>query len=225
MWSPVRDYNFPVHQLLDAAARRHLRDFSGRVLDIGCGTSPYRRHLPPSASYVGIDRARQPDARARAAVETLPFADAAFDGVICTEVIEQSRRPWQALAEIARVLRPGGRLYLTAPFDWHFFDEPYDYFRFTTHGVRALLEDAGFVVSTVERVGGMFSALSGKLLEELVQGVWLRAASAVGISRGAYLTAALASLPYNALSMVLAPPLDRLSARNPFSVAAVAVRR
>ena len=226
MWSPFRDYNYPVHRLLADAARRHLGQLGGRVLDVGCGTSPYREFLPAGARYVGLDRAAGAShADVRGDVGALPFADGSFDGALCTEVLEQSPRPWQALAELGRVLRPGGRLYVTVPFDWHFFDEPRDYFRFTTHGLRALLDDAGFAVDELEPVGGLFSALGGKLLEELVQGAWLPLARALGVRRGAYFAAALAALPYNLLSTLALPRLDRLSARNPFAVAALARRR
>jgi SAM-dependent methyltransferase len=225
MWSPLRDYNYPVHRLLAGAARRHLGDFHGRVLDVGCGTSPYRDYLPAGVDYVGVDRAvAGPAVRARADMAALPFLAASFDGALCTEVLEQSPRPWAIVAELARVLRPGGRLYLTAPFDWHFVDEPYDYFRFTTHGLRALVEDAGFRVEAVEPVGGLFTALAGKLVEEVVQDLWLPTARAAGIKRGAYLVAALASLPWNLASSALLPWLDRLSARNPFAIATRAVR-
>jgi ubiquinone/menaquinone biosynthesis C-methylase UbiE len=223
MWSPFRDYNYSVHKLLADAARRHLGSLHGRVLDVGCGSSPYRQLLAADAIYIGVDRRRQPHAALLAVAEALPFADGSFDGVMCTEVIEQTPRPWQMIAELARVLRPGGRLYLTAPFDWHFFDEPHDYFRFTTHGVRALLDDAGFEVVEMEKVGGMFSAFAGKLLEDVVES-WLRTARVAGLKRGGYFLAALGSLPWNAATTMLAPTLDRLSDRNPFSVAVVAVR-
>jgi len=224
MWSPLRDYNYPVHRLLADAARRHLGDFRGRVVDVGCGTSPYKAYLAEDVDYVGVDRAAGPHVQARADMAALPFASASFDGALCTEVLEQSPRPWAIVAELARVLRPGGRLYITAPFDWHFVDEPYDYFRFTTHGLRALLESAGLRVDVVEPVGGLFSALAGKLVEEVVQELWLPTARAAGIKRGAYLLAALGSLPWNLASSQLLPHLDRLIARNPFSIAAKAVR-
>jgi SAM-dependent methyltransferase len=225
MWSPFRDYNYPVHRLLDAAARRQLADFSGRVLDAGCGTSPYRAYLPETVDYVGVDRTPGAHVRALVDIGALPFADGSFDGVLCTEMLSQSPRPWQLLAELARVLRPGGRLYLTAPFDWHFFDEPYDYFRFTTHGVRALLVEAGFTVERLEPIGGVFSAFGAKLLEDVVQDVWLPLTRAAGIQRGAYFAAALASLPWNLASTLVLPRLDRLVSRNPFSIAARATRR
>jgi ubiquinone/menaquinone biosynthesis C-methylase UbiE len=224
MWSPLRDYNYSVHKLLQDAARRHLGGLHGRVLDVGCGSSPYREFLPADATYVGIDRSRSSRAALLGAAEQLPFADGSFDGVVCTEMLEQSPRPWRMLAELHRILRAGGRLYLTAPFDWHFFDEPYDYFRFTTHGLRALLDDGGFAVEQMEKVGGMFTAFSAKLLEKIVQDGWLRAAHRAGLSRGSYLLAAIGSLPWNVATTILAPPLDRIGNRNPFSIAVVAVR-
>ena len=224
MWSPFRDYNYAIHKLLQDAAAKHLGALHGRVLDVGCGSSPYRELLPPDAVYIGVDRRRQAHGALLAAADALPFADGSFDGVMCTEMIEQSPRPWLLANELARVLRPGGRLYLTAPFDWHFFDEPYDHFRFTTHGLRAILTDANFTIDEMEKVGGMFSAFGAKLLEQIVQGGWMPAARAVGLRRGSYFLAALGALPWNAMMMLVTPSLDRLSSRNPFSIAVVAVR-
>jgi hypothetical protein len=57
-----------------------------------------------------------------------------------------------------------------------------------------------------------------------VQDVWLPLWRSAGLGRGGYLMAALASLPWNLASTVVLPRLDRLSARNPFAVAARAVR-
>jgi SAM-dependent methyltransferase len=219
-WSPLRDYNYPVHRLLEESARRHLANLSGRVLDVGCGSSPYRRLLPSGVSYVGVDR--HPSAAVRADLHALPFGDGTFDGALCTEVLEMARRPWVVLGEIARVLRSGGLLYVTAPFDWHILDGG-DYFRFTPAGLTVLLEDAGLRVQKLESVGGVFTATAGKLVEGVVHDVWLPAARAVGIKRGTYLLAALATLPWNLTTLALSP-LDRLGSRSPLSIAAVAVR-
>jgi SAM-dependent methyltransferase len=224
VWSPLRDYNYPVHRLLERTARRHLTEFHGRVLDVGCGSGPYRHLLPSDVTYVAVDRTPGPAVRLRASAEALPFEEASFDAAISTEVLEFTARPWDALAELARVVRPGGQLYVTTPFDWHVMNGP-DYFRFTPGGLRRLLADAGFAVTTVEPVGGIFTALSGKLLEELLQRSWFPAARSLGIRRGAYTSAAVAALPWNLMSMGMAPLLDRLSTRSPFAVAARAVRQ
>lgn len=224
VWSPFRDYNYSIHRLLELAARRHLQRFDGRVLDLGCGTSPYREYLPATARHIGADHTAQRSVDVLAAGEQLPFADASFDGVICTEVIEYWRRPWLVLAEVARVLKPGGRLYLTAPFDWHQMP-PGDYWRFTGAGVAALLDDAGFDVEAEEEIGGLFSAFAGKLIEETIDRLWLQPVRRLGLKRGAYAVAALAALPWNAAAVGLMPLLDRVSTRNPFSTAFVARRR
>ena len=222
-WSPFRDYNYSIHRLLGAAARRHLGGFDGLVLDFGCGDSPYREFLPATASYVGVDRLAQPHASVRAAGEALPFADGVFDAALCTEVIAHSGRPWQVLAELARVLRPGAKLYLTAPFDWHVMP-PHDYYRFTSAGLRVLLSDASFLVESIEEIGGLFSAFVGKLIEGTLSRVWIEPAQRFGIRRGAYAVAALAALPLNAAAVGLAPILDRASTRNPFAFAVRARR-
>jgi 2-polyprenyl-3-methyl-5-hydroxy-6-metoxy-1,4-benzoquinol methylase len=48
-------------------------------------------------------------------VNDMPFADWAFDTIICSEVLEHIHTPSIALKEMARVCRPGGHLYLTCP--------------------------------------------------------------------------------------------------------------
>jgi SAM-dependent methyltransferase len=224
MWSPFRDYNYSVHRLLGAAARRHLRGFDGRVLDLGCGDSPYRDCLPATAIHIGVDRVPQRSVDILAAGENLPFADGSFDAAMCTEVIAHSRRPWEVLLELARVVRPGGRLYLTAPFDWHLMT-PHDYYRFTRSGLGVLLGDAGFDVVEVDEVGGLFSSLAGKLIEVTVESLLLEPARRLGVKRGAYMAAAMAALPWNAAAVALRPILDRVSTRSPFCFAVSARRR
>jgi len=62
-----------------------------------------------------------------------------FDCVFCTEVLEHTVQPFDAVAELHRVLRPGGRLILTVPFNFRIHGPLPDCWRFTEHGLRALL--------------------------------------------------------------------------------------
>jgi SAM-dependent methyltransferase len=64
-----------------------------------------------------------------------------YDLVVCTEVLEHTTKPWDAAKEIARLLRPGGVLLATAPFNFRIHGPLPDCFRFTEYGWRALLED------------------------------------------------------------------------------------
>lgn len=98
------------------------------VLDVGCGrgrTFLYRGRLPP-VRVVGLDlspHARDNpnvDSQVRGTVETLPFPDATFDAVLCTHVAEHLPRPEAAFGEMARVLRPGGRLLVLTPNRRHY---------------------------------------------------------------------------------------------------------
>lgn len=67
------------------------------------------------------------------------FADGAFDMVICTEVLEHVGNPFAAVTEILRLLKPGGRAYLSAPFNFRIHGPLPDNWRFTEHGWRQLL--------------------------------------------------------------------------------------
>jgi SAM-dependent methyltransferase len=135
-----------------------------RILDAGAGDAPYRE-LFAHCDYVTSDWAESPHAGARAAdviapLDALPLEDASFDAVLSTQVLEHVERPDLALGELLRVLRPGGRLWLTAPFMGELHEEPYDFFRYTRHGLRSLLERSGFERVDIEPLGGYFTALA-----------------------------------------------------------------
>jgi SAM-dependent methyltransferase len=110
-------------------------DLAGRrVLDVGCGQGELLRAIADrvDCALTGVDfairRLRGLDdlgAHARLVAHDLarplPFADHAFDVAFCTETLEHLKRPDLALAEIRRVLAPGGRLVLSVPNATGFF--------------------------------------------------------------------------------------------------------
>jgi SAM-dependent methyltransferase len=137
---------------------------TGEVLDVGCGRKPYRT-LIPATHYVGLDL-DSPVTRALGVADAyydggrFPFPDANFDGVLCSEVLEHVFTPKEFLGEIARVLRPGGRLLLTVPFVWDEHEQPHDFARYTSFGLRAVLERAGFTVDEQRKSGADARALA-----------------------------------------------------------------
>ncbi|MFZ5539648.1 MAG: methyltransferase domain-containing protein [Pseudomonadota bacterium] len=68
-----------------------------------------------------------------------------FDLIIAEQVFEHLRHPARAAANVLRMLRPGGRFLVTTPFLIRFHPEPLDLWRWTADGLRAFLEDCGFV--------------------------------------------------------------------------------
>jgi len=69
------------------------------------------------------------------------IGDSAFDFVVCTEVLEHTLQPFHAVDEIRRILKGGGKLFLTVPFNFRLHGPLPDCWRFTEHGLRALLRD------------------------------------------------------------------------------------
>jgi SAM-dependent methyltransferase len=115
------------------------------VLDIGGRLQPYRPLLGARAKrYVAVDLQMTPLVNVGAAAEALPFRDGQFDFVICTQVVEYLPDPGLAVAEIKRVLRKGGILFLSAP-SVFLRENNKEYWRFLPEGLRHLLREFGTV--------------------------------------------------------------------------------
>ncbi len=143
-----------------------------RVLDAGAGECAYKDRFAQHR-YTGVDLGigdaqwnyGQLDAVADLAL--LPFHDGAFDAAVNIVTLEHVREPAVVLAELGRVLAPGGRLLLAVPHEWEEHQTPHDYFRYTRYGVRYLLERAGFGEIDIRPAGGFFRLLSRRLLNAL----------------------------------------------------------
>ncbi len=153
---------------------------AARVLDAGAGES---RHAAcfPQQRYYGVDLALGDPTwdysrlDAIADLAALPFFDASFEACLNIVTLEHVRRPDAVVAELARVLKPGGRLLLVVPHAWEIHQAPHDYFRYTRYGVRHLLQAAGLEPIAITPMGGYFRFLSRQLLNGLqfFRGVWL----------------------------------------------------
>ena len=96
----------------------------------------------------------------------IPFRDGAFDAAVNIVTLEHVREPRRVLAELARVLRPGGKLLLVAPLEWEEHQQPHDYFRYTRYGLTFLLDEAGMDCD-IRPVGGFFRLMSRRLFNAL----------------------------------------------------------
>jgi SAM-dependent methyltransferase len=147
----------------------HLAGMNGAVLDVGCGEMPFRGLLPAGTKYTGLDvpRADCFGMRRHPEIEDfdglhIPFADASFDHILCTEVLEHAEDPVALVAEMHRVLRRGGTLLATVPFSARVHHAPYDYYRFTRFGLARIF--AGFGAVDVSERGDDLAAIANKLI-------------------------------------------------------------
>ena len=155
-----------------------------RTLDIGAQNGPYAAHFP---HRVALDIRRGIGVQIIGDTQALGIADATFDVVLCTEVLEHLPEPQQAVDEMFRVLRPGGQLLLTTRFLFPIHDAPHDYFRYTKYGLRHLLrrfeilelheetDAVGTLAVLVQRLGMQAQTLGWRPL----RAIWLLAAQAV----------------------------------------------
>ncbi len=173
-----RRYNARTHDLVEPRIRALALDStleSGtRLLDVGCGTGLLLARLAPllpEVNMAGVDRdpamlvrarARLPEATfLRASAGALPFAAAAFAAAVTSSSLHFWPDPARGLAELHRVLHPGGRLLVldwsADPLHMRLFErwvrlrDPAHHRILAAAELRALLEGAGFTEVRVER--------------------------------------------------------------------------
>jgi SAM-dependent methyltransferase len=139
----------------------------GRLLDVGCGKKPYAKWLDRVDRHFGVDMPSTmhgvEHADAFASVLALPFADGAFDSVLCTEVLEHTPDPAAGLREMARVAKPDALLLLTVPSSEQLHEKPYDYCRFTCYWLEYLLSETGWEIIRLHPRGGASLELGYRL--------------------------------------------------------------
>lgn len=136
------------------------------VLDVGAGSCPYR-DLFAHCVYKTQDFATLHSQQLRGGsygpidyvgdAAEIPVPDDSFDAVLCTEVLEHHAQPMELVNELGRILKPGGRLLLSAPLGSGIHQEPYHYYGgFTPYWYRAFLPKAGLGDITVSANAGSF---------------------------------------------------------------------
>ncbi len=165
-------------QHFEASIEDAVAEFAGslkpasRVLDAGAGEGNYQSHFAKHR-YCGLDLGIGDAGWDYSRLDVLgdlsriPFSDASFDACLNIVTLEHVREPAAVICELARVLRPGGKLLLIAPLEWEEHQQPHDYYRYTRYGLEYLLGRAGFEDVRIEPVGGFFRVLSRRLFNAL----------------------------------------------------------
>lgn len=132
------------------------------VLDAGAGASKYRPYFAHChyetqdfCQYEGeLVNYLQPISYV-CDVAAIPLPAQCLDAILCTEVIEHVVDPMAVLKEFSRLLKPGGRLFLSAPLLSSLHMEPYHFYGgFTHHWYRHWLPSVGFSIDEIKPVGG-----------------------------------------------------------------------
>lgn len=171
--SPLFNYN---QVLRDRWVRSRATTIpaGNRVLDVGAGSAPYRGFFS-HCQYFTQDFVRlDPDQLLHGAytqidfvsdAASIPIESGSFDAVLCTEVLEHVPEPIKLVQEIARILRPGGKLILTAPLGSGIHQEPFHFYGgYTPYWYEKFLAQAGFENIRVESNAGSFRAFSQESL-------------------------------------------------------------
>ncbi len=129
-----------------------------RLLDVGAGTGGMLESLPAHYDSIGVEYhaagasycAQRGVRVVQGALPSLPFADDSFDAVLSMDVFEHIEADIDAMKEVRRVLRPGGRLITTVPalpWLWSKHDEAlHHHRRYVKDAFVSKLQEAGFVV-------------------------------------------------------------------------------
>lgn len=183
----MRSYNdYAIATFLRAEFGRLPSSAGGRLLDLGCGARPYealyREHFEQRVA--GDFEVRSANLDVRLDARALPFNDGTFDVVLFSEVIEHVEDSQETLTEISRVLKPGGILLITWPFNYMMHERPNDYVRYTEYGMARALERHGLRLEALVRRGSAFAV--GLLILEFLVGGLLTSLSRLPIIGGLF---------------------------------------
>jgi len=171
------------------ALQENMHLFKGALLDVGCGKMPYRKFITDQElvnSYTGLDIEAAIEYEAGVLPDitwdgiTMPFGEDHFETALATEVLEHCYEPQLLLAEIYRVLKPGGMFFYTVPFLWPLHEVPYDAYRYTPFSLEKLLTEAGFELVAIKAHGGWHASMAQMI------GLWVNRSPMGHLRRSVY---------------------------------------
>lgn len=154
----IFDKDFLFHHALASELERAVAGIPGNrlwILDVGSRARPYQTMLEGRFQrFVALDvPPASPELDIIASAEDMPIRSGCVDVCLCTQVLEHVERPAVVIAELARVLKPGGTLLLSTHGVFHHHPFPHDYWRWTQEGLEKIVLE-GFRAVEVRPNGG-----------------------------------------------------------------------
>ena len=144
---------------------KEIGNTNGLLLDIGSGASPYNNLYNSGIKIVTLEYNEERNPSVVADAHKLPFDNESFDFITSYEVLEHVKDPDLVLSEINRVLKSSGKCAISVPMTWGLHYEPYDFRRFTNHGLIAKLQENNFELKHIKKVGGLYSFFFARNLD------------------------------------------------------------
>ena len=154
------------------------------ILDAGAGECAYKV-LFSHVHYKAIDLAvgekqwNYGNLDYVGSLDNMPIESSSFDAVLCTQVLEHVEWPRECVKEMWRVLKTGGKLFMTVPMSHPEHQVPYDFFRYTSYGLRSICTQAGFSEVHIQPFGGLWTRWAYELPRalDLIPGLGIRSGS------------------------------------------------
>ena len=140
------------------AIKKNTTELTGTIMDFGCGSKPYK-NLFQFEKYLGVDFNNPGHPHLNEEIDVfydglyLPFPNDHFDSVFSSEVFEHIFNLPEVLKELNRVVKPGGKILITCPFVICEHEVPNDFARYTSFGIKSILEKNGFEVLKQDKTG------------------------------------------------------------------------
>lgn len=147
----------------------------GIILDLGCGSSPYRYIFEPCATrYIAMDiDPKRGKVDIVASALDVPFKDSCIDTIVSFQVVEHVPSPERLFSEVRRVLKNGGYFICSLPQQWRLHEEPSDFFRFTRYGIQELCNRSGLSVILIKPNGGVWAMVGQSIINCIGWSKWL----------------------------------------------------
>ena len=173
----VNPYFITRHNLFKYIKKLSTKFIDGKLLDFGCGSKPYKA-LFKVDEYIGLDTYNSGHLHKNENIDVLydgkkiPFDDNSFDHIFSSEVLEHVFDINVVMTELNRVLKINGKILITIPFAWGEHEQPYDFARYTSFGLKSILEQNGFEIvehiKTANYIETVFQTLTAYLYHSVV---------------------------------------------------------